>query len=111
MTEFDTGARSYMRLPVDADGVPIHCGDRIVCNDGRVREVWLIGTQDIMTSDHVCHDWAKCRHVKPRTVEDVLRELVDDALDGTGRDPLLKDWSALIAKYTAEIRELLGGAE
>lgn len=105
---------AYMRLPVDADGVPIHCGDRIVCNDGRVREVWLIGTQDIMTSDHVCHDWAKCRHVKPRTIEDVLH----DFWQKWEELPIDIEWSerlkclrGLEVETAAEIRELLGDAE
>jgi len=90
--EVDSG---YMKLPVDADGVPIHCGERMRLDNGHEGDVWLIGVFDIMMSDHTCFDWAKSRHVKPRTLTDVLCDLFERRMTVTD------------AEY--ELRELLGG--
>lgn len=87
-------AERYMELPLDADGAPIHCGERMRLDNGNEGEVWLIGVFDIMMSDHTCFDWAKSRHVKPRTIEDVLRDAGVSV--------------AAIEDVAAEIRELLG---
>lgn len=84
----------YMELPVDADGVPIHCGERMRLGNGHEGEVWLIGAFDIMMSDHTCFDWAKSRHVKSRTLEDVLQ------CAGVS--------VAAIEDVAAEIRKLMG---
>lgn len=92
----------YMELPVDAEGVPIHCGDRMRLDNGHEGEVWLIGAQDIMMSDHTCFDWARSRHVKPRTIEDVLREF------GAEFDDYDDVWlNEKVAEYADEIRGLL----
>lgn len=106
-------AERYMLLPADADGVPIKVGE--TCYDTDTAEPFEVSS---IEWNGVCWSaWSKpekrhiynhVSHVKPRTLEDVLRKLVDDALDGTGRDPLLKDWKALVARYADEIRELLG---
>lgn len=100
-------AERYMELPVDADGVPIHCGERMRLNNGHVGDVWLIGVFDIMMSDHTCFDWAKSRHVKPRTVEDVLRDM-----EGMrGNNATYEDVIRRCAKLAAELRELMGVSE
>ena len=101
----------YLLLPVDADGVPIHVGDKLdwcgkkiivrgVCKDS----VWF--EPDSNDQEWRCI-WANtCRHVKPRTLEDVLTDFVlavrEDAnlTNGVARN---------VDKYAAEIRELLGG--
>lgn len=100
----------FMPLPCDADGAPIHCGDRMRLDNGHEGEVWLIGAQDIMMSDHTCFDWARSRHVKPRTLEDVLAafaaELHSDRIDSLDRRI-----ERCAARYADEIRELMGVGE
>ena len=81
-------AMKYMELPVDADGVPIRVGDvmetseygkRFTCTgysyqtEGYAKPRWSIayhyndydGTTEFVSAH-------SCRHVKPRTIEDVL---------------------------------------
>ena len=97
--------RGYMKLPVDADGVPIHIGDKIRWADKGPFEVcgvnedyaWFYGS-DKAASANVCH------HAKPRTLEDVLDDYAKDVYKH-GRD--VND----VEKYAAEIRELMGGDE
>jgi len=90
-------AEKYMRLPLDADGIPIHCGERIISETGRKGEVWLIGVFDLMTSDHMCHDHTKVHHMRERILEDVLQSAGVSV--------------AAIEDVAAEIRELLGVEE
>lgn len=92
----------YMKLPVDADGVPIHVGDTLEHVPGG----WAF-TADMLEIDR----WGNharmngqsripcecCRHVKPRTIEDVLLDA------GVSR--------ACVEDVAAELRELMGGAE
>lgn len=94
-------AERYMKLPVDADGVPIHCGDYMKLDNGHKGNVWLIGAQDIMMSDHMCFDWAKSRHVKPRTLEDVLYECFHDCMY---KYPF--GIESIISKYADELRSM-----
>ena len=86
-------AERYMRLPLDADGIPIHCGERIISETGHESGVWMIGVFDLMTSDHVCHDHTKVHHVKERTLEDILQSAGVSV--------------AAIGDVASEIRELL----
>lgn len=97
----DEIAERYRELPVDADGVPIHIGDRMRLDNGHEGEVWLIGAFDIMMSDHVCFDWEMSHHVKPRTVEDVLRDFLDEKVYT----------SKTYERYADEIRELIKEVE
>ena len=113
--------RDYMRLPCDADGVPIHVGDvleydygddvrgtRMVCAliyDGtRSKEfdggIWDFEFDDDYEGDsrnvHCMSDFYECnRHVKPRTLTDVLADLFNRKMSVTDAEH--------------EIRELLGG--
>jgi len=75
--------KAYMRLPVDADGVPIHVGDVVyskIWPDGVM--VYEISFTD-NDGDRVYNDSGTyclsgvCSHVKPRTVEDVIGEALD----------------------------------
>lgn len=94
-------AERYMELPVDADGVPIRVGDKL--------EAHLLKDKPRFTAMGILYDgeqwyvkdgesWAMTvnivRHVKPRTLEDVLAEVENGELS-------IKD-------AEAEIRELLG---
>lgn len=106
----------WVRLPVDADGVPIHVGDEM-CNthkDGfmakRVTGLCLhSGGRWTAQVDEVrlrWHDADKLRHYTPPTVEDVLEEFFGKANlpDGT------QTRAELIAEYAAKLR-LAGDGE
>lgn len=109
-------AERYMELPVDADGVPIHVGHLIEYGfKGERLEVTHIGLtkhgdptiayrRPNGTLDSSCIG-SECRHVKPRTVEDVLEDMLIEK-DETD----LCTWG-FISKYADEIRELLGVSE
>lgn len=99
-------AERYMLLPVDADGVPIHVGDTIEYPNGKRDVVRFITVNDNMPTFNE-RGWvaSKCRHIKPRTIEDVLTDLVNEvARQGhqiglTGHE--------LTMRYADEIRELM----
>ena len=98
----------FMELPVDADGVPIRVGDTVE---------WLVKNGDyevVAVGELVALKLGEdgsftiaadaLRHVKPRTLEDVLRDL--EGMRGNYAD--YEDVVCRAAKYAAEIRELLG---
>lgn len=103
----------YMEVPVDADGVPIRMYDCIseeefAPSGGHVVGFKLYeGQPDWLVN---CGAWVfarKCRHVKPRTLEDVLREMLDRNSDGVGLREFNRDFNALVEHYATEIRELM----
>lgn len=120
-------AERYMELPVDADGEPIHMGDTV---EGELvfDDVTAKGT---VTTYHI-HDndepdtvyikvdcgngtWTikeliikRCHHIKPRTLEDVLRDVWQEALDYAKSD-MWRNPDEVFAERADEIRELLGG--
>lgn len=121
---------THMKLPLDADGVPIHMGDylssdeyngeRFVCMglDVEVRgesEHWSVGKR--LDADTGCVEYTaahRCHHVKPRTVEDVLSEfrfkancIYDDP--NIGGEDMSDALESLDEECAAEIRELLRG--
>ena len=127
-------AERYMPLPVDADGVPIHMGDAVegelffdnatvrgtVCayhihDDDEPGTVYIRvkPTKDTWTIKEL--QFKRCRHVKPRTLEDVLNDCADEISEKRGIAPELNrdtpTRNEIVAKYADEIRELIGGAE
>lgn len=93
-------AERYMELPCDADGVPWHIGD--VTENGNT-------VNAICFDSHGCHfhntrndiDPSMHTHSKPRTIEDVLRDVMHDyATTGMTRDEVA-------AKYAEEIRGMM----
>ena len=94
-------AEKYMALPLDADGVPIHVGD--ILTDTRYDEpfeVWAITDKPVSKKLSVCPTMY-LKHVKPRTVEDVL----DDFSKSLGCMNILVDVkNEAIAKYASELR-------
>lgn len=115
----ETLERDYMELPVDADGVPICVGEDVVRTNDRLQPetVCIIGIggrsvffkHEGRIKQNVAHN---LHHVKPRTLEDVLREFTDEVIEWSGYSgPVSGDrtWSGMAAKYVDEIRELLGG--
>ena len=110
--------RDYMLLPKDADGVPIRVGDKmesdnetfVVCAvaPGRVHR-WDIHNIGELDKGTVAYPPESLHHFKPRTVEDVLTEMLDRNTDGVGLREFSRDFDAFVAHYADEIRELLGG--
>ena len=95
-------AERYMELPVDAEGVPIHVGDKLhgvyetfeVCAVNEHYAYWEYGRH----WDKAC----ECRHVELRTIEDVLHEFELDAHDAHTPDA----YSELLSKYADELRSM-----
>lgn len=95
----------YMELPVDADGVPIHVGDRLT-NINKPSDEYIVagvnGEKLFVYGGHAFICASQCRHVNPRTIEDVLRDLID------GIDSVEFDALTAIGEAADEIRELMG---
>ena len=118
--ELDVFGVAYIPLPVDADGVPIRVGDKLEFGENRNQGIVKALNEHMVIAIHVDDDYTNyakygllwnadaCRHVKPRTLEDVLEEYYDkrgwDEVDNCALNA-----DELTAKYADEIRELLGG--
>ena len=108
----------WVRLPVDADGVPIHVGDvvtmqllfggeskplvvdRMELSHGRDGDLWCIA----LDTDKGCWNQPSLmRHYTPPTVEDVLREFAEKVTDSQipGVHPTYEE---AIAEYAAKLR-------
>lgn len=109
--------RDYMKLPVDADGVPIHVGDEVEwINDNGKYKVCGVGELVALrthASDCFTVGPNRLRHVKPRTLEDVLRDFAkevnvssSDFISVDGEEAYML---AAINETADEIRELMGG--
>ena len=108
MTDENMAAAGWMRLPVDADGVPIHVGDvmeNIVCPPVH-REVtgvgvecfygWDEGNGRYSQFDVVCY-----RHHHTPTVEGLLREYAIKCEEAGNSGPEVK---RLAAEYAAKLQ-------
>lgn len=114
-------AERYMLLPVDAEGVRVKLGDKLIEHEdgheffvdgmkiwGSTYEWWAYEDGGIQAPA------MRCTHVKPRTLEDALIEYrlkaynlyADQELTGEER---VDEFKKLDAEYDSEIRELLGG--
>lgn len=73
-------AERYIPLPLDADGVPCKVGDMVEFH-GREYEVFGVSEGGVYVNNGGC--WmmlfprGDMHHVKPRTIEDVLGDLID----------------------------------
>ena len=92
----------WVRLPVDADGVPIHVGD-VLDGYGKTIEVvemrygrsgWVLISRD----GNGYADCAAFTHHHAPTVEDVLREFADEWLGGGCDD------DGIVAEYAKRLR-------
>lgn len=108
-------AESYMRLPLDADGVPIRVGETLQLGDtrGKVVALTYCPSNGKLPWEWQCDtgDWyntAFAHHVKPRTLEDVLREMLDREGDGIGLREFNRDFDAFVEHYADEIRAMFG---
>lgn len=107
-------AERFMELPVDADGEPIRPGDIIefggkgerlsVTHIGwtKHRDPTIAYRRPNGTLDCSCIG-ENCRHVRPRTVEDVLKEFAC-AVEGQN-----EGFSALLVKEYADVLRVLIG--
>ena len=108
----DEIADSYVLLPVDEDGVPIHVGDEVqgFGDSGPVQHVelwddgWVV-VFEFAPGQFTRYSGDAVRHYKPRTIEEVLR----DAIGEYERAPM-DDYDAvprIAAKYAEEIRGMM----
>lgn len=107
-------AMRYMLKPIDADGMPIDVGDSLrheemgyfVCNGiTYYHNTWRVIDEMDFHGEHRMRPAKECKHVKPRTLEDVLGEL--EGLRGYGNSTY-EDVVTRAAELADEIRELLG---
>jgi len=111
----DWTEHGWVRLPVDADGVPIHIGDVMEwCDSGDTLTVEGIGKDIVFYIENEGAEWTAARnkrHHEP-TVEDVLREFAERYLDYEGVPSAGRRGigEALMDEYAARLR-LAGDAE
>ena len=99
----------YMLLPVDTDGVPIHVGDKLEWCRNTIEVVGVDANSVWFEPVNSDQEWKvvfskHCRHIKPRTVEDVLVRFLSSCGDD---DPHFYDEE--IREYADKLRELIGG--
>ena len=106
-------AANYLELPRDADGVPVKPGEQMTDGQKRVDGMGIAKWDVVSVNECAfydmsggCHVSNMCRHVKPRTLEDVLVDMLEVAV---GYSDAHTDVSLVaVEKYADEIRELLG---
>ena len=110
MTDENMAEHGWVRLPVDAEGVPIHVGDVMEERSGHTFEVASImvfggsGNQLVFSdarnfsSFREPHD---LRHHHAPTVEDVLREFALACEDAGNAGPEVE---RIVAEYAAKLR-------
>lgn len=101
---------THMELPVDADGVPIHVGNELCGHyypDGGVYCVSINGSEAIFVSkigehyrDAMLWKPSECRHYHMPTVEDVLREFVNEWVEADSEGDIF-------AEYAKKLREVM----
>ena len=113
--------RDYMKLPVDAEGVPIHVGDVVDgwgtlqmhgCGKQPVHGMYCVANIVSGIEWRIDNEYGfevepnELKHVKPRTLEDVLRDVWDEALDYAKSD-IWRNPDEVFAERADEIRELM----
>lgn len=96
-------AERYMLLPCDADGVPWHIGDAIK-GHGELRCMSL-DKYGWAFAGSTAIDPRLHRHAKPRTIEDVLVDMLETAVGYS--DAHTEVSLVAVEKYADEIRELM----
>ena len=119
MTDENMAADGWVRLPVDADGVPIHVGDvmdeqlpfggyaapapvdTMELSRGASGYCWMV---KLDAENRALVSPKLLRHHHAPTVEDVLREFASDIADVLGGDDFrLDDSDELFAEYAAKL--------
>ena len=111
---------AYMRLPVDADGVPIKPGDTIRRTTSAVDNVvTVIGVNEkefFFNGPNFTEPGIKkntgnaVRHVQPDTVDSILREFTDAVLEWasqSGPASEVPTWAEMSSEYIERIRKAL----
>ena len=81
-TDADKNAMGYVKLPVDADGVPIHVGDRMAFEDGEEFDVIGISDSTLFFMDDDFADaaaWTQAgnkHHVQPDSWERIIEDAI-----------------------------------
>ena len=99
-------AANYLELPIGLDHEPIHVGDICEMNGERFEVRQLKTDGDCwwaVARIGECYLTWYCRHVKPRTLEDVIEGAINAAFGNEA------PFSVIAKKAADEIRELLGG--
>jgi hypothetical protein len=123
MGEWDYWESTHIKLPVDADGVPIRVGDKVVDWD-TPRLVVAVSEDSICLAGYESDSYYRMgiaknyRHHHAPTVEDVLREFAQAMNENlgmyTGEAIDADEWhdadAKTIAEYAAKLR-LAGDAE
>lgn len=100
-------AEKYMELPVDADGMPIHVGDVM---EGNGEVLFVAHDKVVFEEDNASpvYRYAKGQHhVKPRTIEDILRDVWEEALD-YAKSYIWRNPDEVFAERADEIRVMFG---
>lgn len=101
----------YQLLPVDADGVPVRPREKVSTGMGEHGpiehlEYWhlnhWVAVIEYKPGQFTRYDPAAIRHVKPRTLEDVLADFAAEVEQDNNTIETAR-------RYADEIRELLGG--
>ena len=107
-------AERYVELPLDADGVPIHVGDKLTDDamrksDGEVCRLmlesdgWHVGFSLGGWSIPRHHKW---HHQQPDTWERIIEDAIREGFERTGLyTPADMDYGALVARCKALARE------
>lgn len=101
-------AERFMELPVDAEGVPIHMDDMLKSENASkpfiVESMTFADSWTVWDRENGATRWpSECHHVKPRTIEDVLREF---GKAYTYVDGECASTTTLIADYADELRSM-----
>ena len=91
----------FMELPCDADGVPIHVGDEL--EGGFI--VDYVSSHWVLAVGRGAKHEDSCRHVKLRTLEDVLNDFGRKFAENYH----YPNAEGLVDETADEIRELMGG--
>lgn len=102
---------AYMRLPVGADGEIVRIGDVVYGEDGkrfaierieyRKGVVFVYGYNEEGELKRLRMQWIT--HEKPRTIEDVLKEVMSETRLAVNPN----NW--IVEKYADELRQMIGG--
>ena len=114
MTDSELAKYGLMRLPKDADGVPVRLGDVMSYKDSTftveaVGHDMLYFDYDYDSGDVIGYDECRASACHHLTVEGILSDLVDSLTGGDGVDGDAKH--SLVARYADKIREAMDDQE
>lgn len=109
-------AERYMESPCDADGVPIRVGETVYGKYLKGHPGFTVrgfsfdlehGQLSVRVGDAMWMSANLLSHVKPRTLEDVLRDVWKEALDYAKSD-IWRNPDEVFAERAGEIRAMFG---